>query len=134
MDLFHMSDQFVVRSCLKIALAARKFTPFVIILNMSVEMSVRAEIAATLVAVKSCSRMVLLLVFLQIFQGSCFLPTLTARMIRLFIFTFYQGWIFIDDQILCFFKQKAVLISVICLLYRFGFRLLRFVNLGLVPL
>ena len=101
---------------------------------MSVEMSVRAEIAATLVAVKSCSGMVLLLVFLQIFQGSCFLPTLAARMIRLFIFTFYQGWIFIDDQILCFFKQQVVLISIIGLLYRFGFRLLRFVSLGLVPL
>ena len=63
-----MSDQFVVRSCLKITLAAWKFTSFVIILNMSVEISVRAEIAATLVAVKSCSRMVLLLVLLQIFQ------------------------------------------------------------------
>ena len=132
MDLFHMSDQFVVRSCLKITLAAWKFTSFVIILNMSVEMSVRAEIAATLVAVKSCSRMVLLLVLLQIFQGSCFLPTLSARMIRPIIFIF-QDWIFIDDQILCLFK-KQVLISIIGLLYRFGFRLLRFVSLGLVPL
>ena len=133
MDLFHMSDQFVVRSCLKITLAAWKFTSFVIILNMSVEMSVRAEIAATLVAVKSCSRMVLLLVLLQIFQGSCSLPTLSARMIRPFIFIFYQDWIFIDDQILCLFKQE-VLIGIIGLLYRFGFRLLRFVSLGLVPL
>ena len=78
-----MSHKFVICGCLKITLATGEFTSLMHILNVPTQMPIGTEIAGAFFAIKSCARMMLLLVLHQLFQRRRFLSTLVAGMIHI---------------------------------------------------